>query len=501
MRHIFFGEVLRWQQGRPFLTDLRDEGDSENAVIVQIGEDRHGNLVATLNAAVRLPTDDMEHADFIARLSNINGSLGEATIGFPPGDLFGAQPERQRYLGQAKLELDDVMDGPPGDFLQTAPLTRVIKSDSIALADPVEATVLNVWYENAWEDFWQTHASDAYVTVKHNGLESSDYLPDDNEFWIAVIRTEGSKPSVEWGRHKTATVKTRASDSETWVRISKDYAPSATFSWAAYRATVYVDLHEREDDPALIAGDIQIEIVRCDGAAMAAAEMHDLVEVFDYSMSFMRGFPTESKIGLARKEPWPEPPVWAYWKAPRQRTGKPSKNWMPMDTPFETVLSEVVSNFTEKHQALIRRYLHAATADHHGDWMSAVTASFSVLQYLATEKLDQGGNVPDKIRRYLGDAGIDPHYHYRGWDEQGYRPHSRDAACGYPIQEIANLRNTITAHWDAKAPTPVNALWLESQALYYVEACLLAELAPSIPQWDRTRGFHHYPNSVGTPLE
>ena len=112
-------------------------------------------------------------------------------------------------------------------------------------------------------------------------------------------------------------------------------------------------------------------------------------------------------------------------------------------------------------------------ADHYGDWMSAVTASLSVLEYLATEKLGKGGNVPEKIRRYLCEARIDPHCHYMGWEEEGYRPHSKDEANGYPIQEIANLRNTITAHWDAKAPTPVNALWLESQALQYVEACLL----------------------------
>ena len=169
---------------------------------------------------------------------------------------------------------------------------------------------------------------------------------------------------------------------------------------------------------------------------------------------------------------------------------------MPRGTKAEKVLEQVLRNIRKDHHPVIDRYLHNTMASDRGDWTSSVTASVAILQRLATNsgfRIERRGlELWDGIAQYLRSKGIERPYYFVVWGEEAERLIEEGQPHDNLLKAITELRNNVTGHW-LKDEVPENVSWLAQQALYYVESAMHAELAPAVPQWDRTGILHHPP--------
>lgn len=360
--------------------------------------------------------------------------FGELELG-SPSSIRLRLPKRDHLLSQKDdSESIWVRGTPENSEWTTYPMRILLETDQIYLTQPpVAAGQLWLWYEGVWDPAWRLTG---YV-----GGEAAEFAVECDE----------------------------------------------------YRATVFVDPHDMTGE-----GDVELKVVRKDRARMSVEELNRVVSDWDHTLAFMRGYPTAAKVGIARFDDCvyrgTTPATWAFWRWNFPREGLGEWNWVPLEgTTFETIASEILARIDDRRKRIVQRYSHAAAAFHRGDWMSTVTATVAILEHLARER--PGPSVGKRavtklIPQYLEEIGVERHFDSAGWKDEGDDLGPEE----YPIQELVKLRNSVTAHWDPRAEIPENALWLTSQALYYVEACIKMELAPSVPQLDRTRGFHHFPS-------
>lgn len=491
MKDTFFQKILNVAEDQPFMTTVtRDERASRT--IAQISEGEHGELTVALQepvgplyesddtqATITLPQHlygepfgmDIDHPGTIA-------SHGERTV-----PLY---PDRARTF----LHLDDGTK-------------RIINGESISLVKPVRATTLTLWYENISTEVWTTNVDKEAVTISHGDSSITEIPPHGvTEFFIAVKKPEIGQPPIEWDigdTHQGVIIRTDRENP--FVRIAIEPASDRDITWHRYIARMWV---EREDSEIR---DLGFHVSRTDETEMGLTEIKQLERVFSHSLSFMHSTWCRPKVAIAWKEAWSDSqwwetwsPVWAAWKPNSPTEKNRTKNWLPMSVGPEEVLRQVLRNIREDHYPIVERYVHNERAIDYGDWASSITASVAILQRLAVNsgfRIERRGlELWQGIAGYLRSKAVERPYYYVGWGEEAERLIEDGEPHDHLVKAITELRNQVTAHWEQDG-VPTNASWLAQQAMYYVEAAMRAELAPSVPMWDRTRAFHHPPITGG----
>ncbi len=376
---------------------------------------------------------------------------------------------------------------------------RIINGESITLVEPVRAKTVTLWYEGIWAEALTTDADKEAVTISHGDFSKTEIPPHGaNQFFIEVKKPEIDQHPIEWDigdTHQGVIIRT---DQESpIVTISMTPADDRDIFWSEYAARVWVEHGEFE------IKDVGFHVWRNDGAAMNLEEVQLIQRAISHGLSFTSSTWCRPKVAIAWKETWSDnqwwgtwTPLWGAWEPTSPAKKNRTKNWMPMGVRLEKVLEEILRNIGEDHYPVIARYVHNTTARDNGDWMSSVTASVAILQRIAIEAgFDRekcGPELWKQISAYLRSKEIERPYYYVGWGEEAKRLIEDGKQHDNLVQEIAKLRNQVTAHWLKDGP-PLNAAWLAQQAIYYVETAMRAELAPTVPMWDRTRAFHHPP--------
>lgn len=491
MKDEFFEKILNVADNRPFLTTVARDGQLSQA-IAQIREGEHGELAVVLQKEVGplLGSDDTE-----TTIALPNFRYG------PPSGVIANSRGLTDTLGERTLPLYPSQARPFADFQGES--TRTINGESITLVKPVKAKTLTLWYENIWAEVGETNVSAEAVTVSHGGRSSTEIPPYGSvEFFVEVRKPETGQPSIEWDIGDTHQgVIVRTNEKHPFVKISIRPADDRDIAWGEYVARIWFE-HEHSLDVDA-AKDVGFHVWRNDEADMNLDEINRLEQVLSHSLSFTNSAWCRPKVAIAWQETWSDSqwwatwtPVWGSWKPTPEVQKNRHENWTPKCVAFKKVLRETLMHVREADYGLIERYVHNVRAMDHGDWISSVTASVAILQRIANnEGFNRercGPELWKQIVEYLKSKAIEVPYHYVGWGAEAERlikggdPHEN------LVRAITELRNHATGHW-LKDDAPDHAPWLAQQALYYVEAVLRAELAPSVPMWDRARAFHHPP--------
>ena len=317
--------------------------------------------------------------------------------------------------------------------------------------------------------------------------------------WIRA-KPEPGNYSIEWDIGDTHQgVIVRTDQEKPLIRIKIAPADDRNFTWDEYTARIDVERGDFEIE------NVTFDIWRIDEAVMDLTEIKALEEAISHGLSFMNSTWCRAKVSIGWRETWSDSPwqgswtpVWGAWQATLPTRRNRHRNWMPMETKAEKVLEQVLRYTKKDHYPVIERYMHNSVALDRGDWASSITASVAVLQRLAIDagfRIERRGlELWDGIAQYLRSKAVDRPYYYVGWGDEAKdlledgEPHEN------LVKRITELRNNVTGHW-SRDGVPENAIWLAQQALYYVESAMHAELAPSVPMWDRTRGFEHPPKT------
>jgi hypothetical protein len=487
MKDEFFEKVLNVVENRPFLTTVTRDGQMSQT-IAQIREGRRGELAVVLQGGIG-PLFGSDDAETTVTLPNSRYS-----------EPFGMIPVKQGFADAAGERTVPLYPGESLPFNHfDDETTRIINGENIALVEPVRAKTLTLWYDNIGAESWMTNVHKEEITILHGDSSAAEIPPHGaSDFFIAFRRPETDQPPIEWDigdTHQGAIIRT---DQENpFVKISIAPSRDRDIYWGEYVARMWVEHEEFE------IKDVGFHVWRVDDTAMDLTEIRQLERVLSHSLSFMNSTWCRPKIAIAWRETWSDSqwwgtwsPVWGSWKPTTAAKRNRAKNWLPMDVGPEMVLPQVVRNISDDHFPVVERYVHNAMALENGDWISSITASVAILQRLATHagfRTERRGlELWEGIAKYLRSKRVERPYYYVGWGEEAKRLIESGERHDRLVKRITELRNQITAHWQ-QDEIPTNASWLAQQALYYVEAAMRAELAPSAPMWDRTRAFHHPP--------
>ena len=487
MKDIFFQKILNVVEHRPYMTMVTREGKKAQT-IAQICEGEYGELNVTLQTQV-------------GPLHGYDGA--ETTITLPsPLEIggLGVIPEFQDDPVERETRSVPLYPGEAGPFLYgDNEVKRIINGESISLADPAMAKTVTLWYEEIWAEMWNTNMDKQSVTVTHDGFSITEIPPHGtSEFFIQIEKPDPGEPQIEWDIGDTHQgIIIRTSRENPVIRVTTAPADDQEIAWAEYKALMWVE----QDDLSIKS--IGIHVWRVDGAKMDTDEIENLEKAISHSLSFMNSAWCRPKIAIAWEQSWDDskwwgtwPPVWGSWKPTKPAKRDKSKNWMPIDIGAEKVLEHILRNISEDHYPVVERYVHSTTVMDNGDWMSSVTESVAILERLATDagfRIERRGlELWNGIAQYLRSKHVDRPNYYIGWGREAERLIESGDPHNYLIKAITEFRNRVTAHW-RDDENPANAAWLAQQAIYYVEFVIRAELAPTVPLWDRTRGFHHLP--------
>lgn len=460
------------------MTTVAREGQ-QSETIAQIYEGEHGELKVTLQTRIGplMGADGAETTMTLPRRSgaeNFGFAAEHQTVPLHPhrGDMFAYESNVSE---------------------------RIINAERIILTDPVKAKTLTLWYEGIAADVWHTNVDKQAITITHKGSSITEIpLHGTSDFFIEVEQRELTKPPIEWDIGDTHQgVIVRTGDEAPVIRVETAPADDREIAWGEYKAIMWV---ERGDFAIEDAG---FHVWRADEAEMTVTEIAAVEQAISHSLSFMNGTWCRPKVSIAWKETWSDnqwwgtwTPVWGAWMPTVAAKKNRKKNWMPIETEPEKVIQQVLRNIDEGHYPVVDRYVHNAMALDNGDWISSVTASVAILERLATRagfRIERRGfDLWDGIAKYLRSRNVGRPHHYTGWGDEAEQIIEGGECHDQLAKAITELRNQVTAHWGTDA-IPDNAAWLAQQALYYVESAMRAELAPEVPLWDRTRGFHHYP--------
>ena len=487
MRDEFFEKILNVVEGRPFISAVVSNGEGFET-IAQITESEYGDLTATFQAQTSL-SNELDDAQITMTLP----TLSEFGLNSNSNDVAGMVSERRVPLH------------PSGDFpLSYASTEQVslINAKSISLSDPVRAKTLTLWFQGIRAEGWDTNSDREAVIISHGDAAVAQIPPHGTtDFFIAIAKPEEDKPSVEWDIgdiHQGVIVRT--DHEKPVIRVTIGPSDERDITWNDYIARIEVERGDFEIE------DVTLHIWRIDGAEMDLTEITALEKAISYGLSFMNSTMCRAKVSIGWKETWSDSrwrgtwkPVWGAWKATLPILQDRHKNWMPIETKAEKVLEQVLRFTKRDHYPVIERYTHNSMALDKGDWASSITASVAILQRLSTDagfRIERRGlELWDGIAQYLRSKAIDRPYYYVGWGDEAKdliedgEPHEN------LVKKITELRNNVTGHW-SRDSVPEIAIWLAQQALYYVESAMHAELAPTVPMWDRTRGFAHPPKQT-----
>lgn len=486
MKDEFFEKVLNVVENRPFLTTVTRDGQVSQT-IAQIREGDQGELTVVLQDELGpiLGLDDAPVTITLPQLEYFQ-PFGVTTIYSESMDPHGDRTV-PLYPDQ-----DRSFPFPNGET------TRIINGESIALVEPVSAKTLTLWYEAIRAEGWDTNADKRAIAISHGDCFATEIPPrGTTEFFVEVQKPETDQPPIEWDigdSHQGVIVRT--DEDEPFIKVAIAPADDRDITWDEYITRIEVEYDDLE------IKDIVLHIWRTNEAEMDLTAITELEETVSRSLSFMNSTWCRAKVAIAWNETWSDSqwrgdwmPVWGAWRATLPARRNRHKNWMPIETNAEEVLEQVLRNIQKDHHPVIERYLHNTMALDRGDWISSVTASVAILQRLATHSGLKTGRrgleLWKGIARYLRSKAVERPYYYVGWGEEAKRLIEEGKAHDHLVKAITELRNSVTAHWVNDPPE--NATWLAQQALYYVESALRAELAPSVPMWDRTRAFEHPP--------
>lgn len=243
--------------------------------------------------------------------------------------------------------------------------------------------------------------------------------------------------------------------------------------------------------------DIEVTVTSSEEKPISKDEFLTVINDLNHTFTFMVGSWTRNKIAIAWQhdtEPYRTVPVWAMWdKHPLQK--RPETTWMPtfIGPNYPAIAEEILSNLTLARKELIERYAHAVTANNNGDWMSCLTSCLAILERLTKDHLKSPAThvaTADELAQYLAWQKAPLHMDHPKHTDPNYdgQPDQND----YPTKAIRDLRNSVTAHWQPNATLPDDYLNIKDQALFYVEAAMLKDIAPNTPQWDRTMESHNF---------